>query len=121
MNLFNSFARMVSLHHTLDKVIFILVIIIERLFKKEEVNFMHWLWVLIVGAVIGAIAGAITNRGAAMGWISNIIAGLVGSSIGEAILGSWGPNIAGMAIIPSIIGAIVVVAVVSFSLSRSTR
>lgn len=51
---------------------------------------MHWLWVLIVGAVIGAIAGAITNRGAAMGWISNIIAGLVGSSIGEAILGSWG-------------------------------
>ncbi len=27
---------------------------------------MHWLWVLIVGAVIGAIAGAITNRGAAM-------------------------------------------------------
>ena len=39
---------------------------------------MHWLWVLIVGAVIGAIAGAITNRGAAMGWISNIIAGLVG-------------------------------------------
>lgn len=82
---------------------------------------MHWLWVLIVGAVIGAIAGAITNRGAAMGWISNIIAGLVGSSIGEAILGSWGPNIADMAIIPSIIGAIVVVAVVSFFLSRSTR
>ena len=38
---------------------------------------MHWLWVLIVGAVIGAIAGAIANRGAAMGWISNIIAGLV--------------------------------------------
>lgn len=121
MNLFNSFDRMVSLHHTLDKGIFILVIIIERLFKKGEVNFMHWLWVLIVGAVIGAIAGAITNRGAAMGWISNIIAGLVGSSIGEAILGSWGPNIAGMAIIPSIIGAIVVVAAVSFFLSRRTR
>lgn len=121
MNLFNSFDRVVSLHHTLDKDTIILVIIIERLLKKEEVNSMHWLWVLIVGAVIGAIAGAITNRGAAMGWISNIIAGLVGSSIGEAILGSWGPNIAGMAIIPSIIGAIVVVAVVSFFLSRSTR
>ncbi|MCS6105620.1 hypothetical protein DW277_17200, partial [Clostridium botulinum] len=62
--MFNSFDRMVSLHHTLDKGIFILdkgifilVIIIERLFKKGEVNFMHWLWVLIVGAVIGAIAG----------------------------------------------------------------
>ena len=95
----------------------------QYILRKQErmIVMLHWLWVLIVGAVIGAIAGAITNRGAAMGWISNIIAGLVGSSIGEAILGSWGPNIAGMAIIPSIIGAIVVVAVVSFFLSRSTR
>ena len=23
---------------------------------------MHWLWVLIVGAIIGLIAGAITNK-----------------------------------------------------------
>jgi hypothetical protein len=29
-------------------------------------------------------------------------AGLVGSSIGEAVLGSWGPNVAGMIIIPSL-------------------
>ena len=67
---------------------------------------MHWLWVLIVGAIIGAIAGAITHHSGAMGRISNIIAGLVGS--------------AGMAIIPSLIGAIVVVAVVSFFLMRSS-
>ena len=46
---------------------------------------MHWIWVLIVGAIIGAIAGAITRRSGAMGWISNIIAGLVGSAIGEAL------------------------------------
>lgn len=48
-------------------------------------------------------------------------AGLVGSSIGEAVLGSWGPNVAGMIIIPSIIGAIVVVVIVSFLLNRITR
>lgn len=82
---------------------------------------MHWLWVLIIGAIIGAIAGAITSKGKSMGWIANIVAGLVGSSIGEAILGFWGPQLAGMAIIPSIIGAVIVVAVVSFFLSRSTR
>ena len=80
---------------------------------------MHWLWVLIVGAVIGAIAGAITSNGKAMGWISNIIAGLVGSALGEAVLGTWGPVVAGMAVIPSIIGAVVVVAIVSWLLSRS--
>lgn len=44
-----------------------------------------------------------------MGVISNIVAGLVGSSIGEAVLGAWGPQVAGMAIIPSIIGAVILV------------
>ena len=78
---------------------------------------MHWLWVLIVGAIIGAIAGAITHHSGAMG---RIIAGLVGSALGEALLGHWGPQLAGMAIIPSLIGAIVVVAVVSFFLMRSS-
>ncbi|MGG5357588.1 MULTISPECIES: GlsB/YeaQ/YmgE family stress response membrane protein [unclassified Enterococcus] len=80
---------------------------------------MHWLWVLIVGDIIGLIAGAITNKGGSMGWIANIVAGLVGSAIGQALLGSWGPQLAGMALIPSIIGAIIVVAVVSFFLGRS--
>ncbi|NMV60658.1 GlsB/YeaQ/YmgE family stress response membrane protein [Lactobacillus reuteri] len=77
---------------------------------------MGLIWSLIVGAIIGAIAGA-----AAMGWIANIVAGLIGAWIGQGLLGTWGPSLAGMAIIPSIIGAIVVVAVVSFFLSRSTR
>ncbi|MDB7518428.1 GlsB/YeaQ/YmgE family stress response membrane protein, partial [Enterococcus faecium] len=31
---------------------------------------MHWLWELIVGAIIGLIAGAITNKGGSMGWIA---------------------------------------------------
>ena len=82
---------------------------------------MQWIWVLIVGAIIGAVAGVITRRSGAMGWISNIIAGLVGSAIGEALLGHWGPQLAGMAIIPSLIGAIIVVAVVSFFLMRSSK
>lgn len=80
---------------------------------------MHLIWVLIVGGVIGAIAGAITKRGGAMGWISNIIAGIVGSWLGEMILGSWGPSLAGMAIFPSLIGAIVLVLVVSAIFSRT--
>ncbi|MCF1613578.1 GlsB/YeaQ/YmgE family stress response membrane protein [Tetragenococcus koreensis] len=78
---------------------------------------MGWLWTIIVGGIIGAIAGAITNRGGS-GIIFNVIAGLIGSSIGQAILGSWGPSLGGMALIPSIIGAIIVVAVVSFVLGR---
>lgn len=72
------------------------------------------IWSLIVGALIGVIAGAITSRGAAMGWISNILAGLVGSWLGESLLGTWGPSLAGMALIPSIIGAVILVLVVSW-------
>ena len=76
------------------------------------------IWSLIVGALIGLIAGAFTNKGSSMGWIANILAGLVGSFVGQALLGTWGPSLAGMALIPSIVGAVIVVAVVSFFLSR---
>lgn len=71
------------------------------------------IWSLIVGAVIGAVAGALTNRGESMGWISNILAGLIGSSIGQGLFGHWGPSLAGMAIFPSIIGAVILVLIVS--------
>ena len=79
---------------------------------------MGWIWSLIVGAIIGAIAGAITKKGDSMGWIANIIAGLVGSMIGQSILGHWGPSLAGIALIPSIIGAVILVAVVSFFVGK---
>ena len=79
---------------------------------------MGFIWALIVGGVIGAIAGAITKKGSSMGIIANIIAGLVGSTIGQAILGTWGPSLAGMAIVPSIIGAVNLVAIVSWILGR---
>ena len=75
---------------------------------------LHWIWVLIVGGVIGLIAGAITHKGGSMNWIANIIAGLVGASLGEALLGAWGPQVAGMAIVPSLLGAIILVILVSW-------
>ena len=76
------------------------------------------LWSIIVGGLIGLIAGAITKKGGSMGLIANIFAGLVGSSVGQSLLGSWGPSLAGMAIIPSIVGAVIVVAVVSYLFGR---
>lgn len=70
------------------------------------------IWSLIVGLLIGAIAGAITNKGQSMGCVYNIFAGLVGSLVGQSLFGSWGPSLAGMAILPSVLGAIIVIAVV---------
>lgn len=80
---------------------------------------MSWLWTLIVGAVIGSIAGSVTNRDKPSGCLFDIIAGLIGSSIGQALFGSWGPSLAGMAIVPSILGAAIVVIVVSALFGRN--
>ncbi len=80
---------------------------------------MGFIWSLIVGGVIGVIAGAITNKGGSMGLIANVAAGLVGSAVGQALFGNWGLNIGGMAVFPSIAGAVIVVAVVSFFFSRN--
>jgi len=83
--------------------------------KEEDIM----LWSIIVGALIGVIAGAITNKGGSMGWIANILAGLIGSAVGQSLFGSWGPSLAGMALIPSILGAVIVVAIVSFFVGKS--
>lgn len=77
------------------------------------------LWSIIVGAIIGAIAGAITKKNRSMGWIANIIAGLVGALVGQSLFGVWGPTLAGMALGPSILGAVIVVVVVSFFLEKT--
>ena len=49
---------------------------------------MGFIWSLIVEE-LSAIAGAITNKGSSDG--ANVVAGLVGSALGQALLGSWGP------------------------------
>lgn len=79
---------------------------------------MGLIWKLIVGAVIGSFAGYLTKKSIPMGFVGNIIAGLVGSSIGESLLGSWGPSVAGMALAPSILGAVILIVVTSFVLSK---
>ena len=79
---------------------------------------MGFIWTLIVGAIIGAIAGAVTKKGGSMGWIANIIAGLLGSTIGHALFGAWGPEFGGLYIVPSILGAVILVAVVSFFVGK---
>ncbi|EHJ55728.1 hypothetical protein HMPREF9318_00536 [Streptococcus urinalis FB127-CNA-2] len=82
---------------------------------------MSLLWTLIIGGLIGLIAGALTKKGGSMGWIANIVAGLVGAWLGQALLGTWGPSLAGMALIPSIIGAVIVVLVTFFVLAKINK
>ncbi|MBT2258891.1 GlsB/YeaQ/YmgE family stress response membrane protein [Priestia megaterium] len=79
---------------------------------------MEILWMLIVGGIIGWLTGLITGRDVPGGIIGNIIAGFIGAWLGGLILGNWGPVIGGFAIIPAIIGSIILVLIVSFILRK---
>ncbi|MDQ0198042.1 GlsB/YeaQ/YmgE family stress response membrane protein [Neobacillus ginsengisoli] len=74
---------------------------------------MSFIWSLIVGGIIGWLAGLILGRDIPGGIIGNIIAGFVGAWLGSLILGNWGPHVANFAIIPAIIGAVVLVFLLS--------
>ncbi|WP_338470862.1 GlsB/YeaQ/YmgE family stress response membrane protein [Niallia sp. XMNu-256] len=82
---------------------------------------MEFIWSLIIGGIIGWLAGLILGRDIPGGVIGNIIAGFIGAWLGSAILGSWGPVIGGFAIIPALIGAIVLILIVSFILKKVRR
>ncbi|MDT3392310.1 MAG: GlsB/YeaQ/YmgE family stress response membrane protein, partial [Bacillota bacterium] len=43
----------------------------------------------------------------------NIIAGLIGAWLGETLFGDWGPQIADLALLPAIAGAIIFVLIIS--------
>jgi uncharacterized membrane protein YeaQ/YmgE (transglycosylase-associated protein family) len=75
---------------------------------------MEFIWALIIGGIIGWLAGLIVGRDIPGGVIGNIIAGFVGAWLGTAILGNWGPHVADFAIIPAIIGSVVLVLLLSF-------
>ena len=80
---------------------------------------MDWIWTLFVGAVIGAIASGLVDKRNKKGCIFNIIAGLLGSSLGHKLFGAdWGGHLAGMALVPSVLGAVIVVAIASLFTRR---
>ncbi|WP_313799114.1 GlsB/YeaQ/YmgE family stress response membrane protein [Cytobacillus sp.] len=72
-----------------------------------------FLWSLIIGGIIGWIAGMVVGRDIPGGVFGNIIAGFVGAWLGSLILGNWGPVVAEFAIIPALIGAVVLVFLLS--------
>lgn len=74
---------------------------------------MGILWTLIVGGILGWLAGLIINKDVPGGIIGNIIAGIVGAWLGSIIMGELGPEIGGFFIIPTLIGAIIIIAILS--------
>ena len=66
---------------------------------------------MFVGLLVGFLAGALTNRGERMGCFGKMFLGWIGAFIGHLLFGTWGPTIAGTAIIPAVLGAMIVLAI----------
>lgn len=66
---------------------------------------------LVAGLIIGLIAGALTSDGDRRGCLATSLLGLAGAWIGQWLFGEWGPQLAGMAVLPSVLGAILLTAI----------
>lgn len=82
---------------------------------------MGWIITLIVGAIIGAIASSITGKNFPGGIFGNIIAGLLGASLGSRLFGSFGPSFGGIHVVPALLGAIVLIFIVSFVVKAARK
>jgi uncharacterized membrane protein YeaQ/YmgE (transglycosylase-associated protein family) len=68
---------------------------------------VHWIWFIIVGAIVGAL-GRLLHRGRdPMGWLLTLAIGVVSMIIAAAISSGW------VAFVIGVVVAIVLVALVS--------
>jgi len=77
---------------------------------------LRFIWYLIIGGILGWLAGVILGKDVPGGIIGNIIAGIVGSWIGSMVLGNWGWRVSDFYVFPALIGAIVLIFIVSLIL-----
>lgn len=89
---------------------------------------LGFLLMLLVAAIVGFIGDALAPGHMPGGWVGAIVAGLLGSAIGgylfHALAVPVGPVLGGLAILPSILGAALVVfllATISDALARGSR
>ena len=82
--------------------------------ERRRVIIMAFLWYIIIGGILGWLAGLILGKDVPGGVIGNIIAGIIGAWIGGMLLGSWGPKISDFYILPTLLGTIILILVVSF-------
>ena len=66
---------------------------------------------MFVGLLVGFLAGTLTNRGERMGMFWKNVSRLDWCLYRAFAFGTWGPIIAGTAIIPAVLGSMIVLAI----------
>ena len=81
---------------------------------------MSFIWSLIIGGILGWVASLIVGRDVPGGIIGNILAGFISAWVGSSLLGNWGPEMGGFYIVPALIGAVILIFIVSL-IMKATR
>jgi uncharacterized membrane protein YeaQ/YmgE (transglycosylase-associated protein family) len=72
---------------------------------------MSWIISLIIGGIVGWLASIVMKTDAQMGWIANVLVGVVGSVLGSWIAGLLGLGAAGsiMSFVIAFAGAVLLI------------
>ena len=76
---------------------------------------MHWIWFIIVGAIVGALGRLFHPGSDPMGWLLTIAIGIISMIIAAAISSGW------LAFIIGVIVAVILVALVGRLFANRTR
>jgi uncharacterized membrane protein YeaQ/YmgE (transglycosylase-associated protein family) len=90
-------------------------------YSKKGGKEMDFIWSLIVGGILGALAGSFLGKDVPGGIIGNIIAGFIGSWLGTMLFGAWGPEIGGFFIVPALVGAVILIFIVSLVMKNMKK
>jgi uncharacterized membrane protein YeaQ/YmgE (transglycosylase-associated protein family) len=73
---------------------------------------MQWIITLVIGGIIGWLASIMMKSNAQMGWIANILVGIVGSVLGFWVAGLIGLTAAGgiAGFLIAVVGAVLLIA-----------
>ncbi len=70
---------------------------------------LGWILFLIVAAVCAAIAAAVVPGQIPGGFLAAMVVGVIGAWIGGSLMGHLGPSLAGVSLLPTIVGSAILV------------
>ena len=71
----------------------------------------------MIAIVVGLAGEALVPGRIPFGRVTAIVIGTIGSTVGTALLGGWGPEVGGVFLLPAFVGAITFVILLEITLS----
>jgi uncharacterized membrane protein YeaQ/YmgE (transglycosylase-associated protein family) len=80
-----------------------------------------WIGALLATIAIVAVVEMVSRTPLPYGWLGNIVVGVIGGMIGQYLLGQWGPNLFGVYVVQTFIGALVFILVAKLIMHLLSR